>query len=248
MVRAEDAEGSGPPFAWSIGATLILILAGAGCTQTQSDYRYAGTGLPRPDLIVVHDFAVAPDEVRLRYGLVARVEEDFETERRSQQEQAVGQQVATALAESLVAEIRDLGLPAERASTATASGDVVAVDGQFVSIDQGDRTRRMIIGFGAGRSQVIVNVQVYDEAGERQQLLDEFQVDADSGRKPGMGPMVGVGVAAAAGVATAVATGAGVSVGAEALSDTVVADADRAAKGIAKQLAVFFTQEGWIAH
>jgi Domain of unknown function (DUF4410) len=227
-------------------ALLTLTLLVAGCTRVQPEQTYAGAPLPRPDLVLVDDFAVAPDEVELRYGLVARIEESFDTEPPSQQERDVGRQVAQALAESLVAEIRDLGLPAERAGTATASGQVLAIEGQFVSIDEGDRARRMVIGFGAGESKVVVNVQVFDRTGPEPRLLDEFQVDADSGRKPGMGPMAGVGVAAAS-VTTAVATSAGLSVGAEAISDSVVADADRAARGIAKQLAVLFAQEGWIA-
>jgi hypothetical protein len=33
----------------------------------------------------------------------------------------------------------------------------------------------------------------------------------------------------------------------ETISDTVVADADGAAQGIAKQLSSLFTQQGWIA-
>jgi Domain of unknown function (DUF4410) len=230
-----------------IAALLVLVHSVAGCTTRVQDERtYAGAPLPRPDLIVVHDFAVAPDEVGLRYGLVARIEESFDTEPRSEQERDVGRQVANALAESLVAEIRDLGLPAERAGTATASGQVVAIEGQFVSIDEGDRARRMVIGFGAGESKVVANVQVFDETPPSPQLLDEFQVDATSGHKPGMGPMAGAG-AAVAGVTTAIATSAGLSVASEAISDSVVADADRAARGIAKQLAVLFAQEGWIA-
>lgn len=218
-----------------------------GCTRVESGYEYSGSRLPRPDLIVVHDFAVAPDEVRLAQGLAARLEEMVDAQPRSQQELEVGRQVADALAAHLVSEIRDLGLPAERASGASPSGDVLAIDGQFVSVDQGNRTRRMVIGFGAGESDVIVNVQLYSETAQDQQLLDEFQVEGDSGYKPGMGPMAGAG-AAAGRLVTVAATSAGLSATSEALSDTVVADADRAAKGIAKQLAVFFAQEGWIAH
>jgi hypothetical protein len=46
-------------------------------------------------------------------------------------------------------------------------------------------------------------------------------------------------------VSAAVSTG--VQVATQTMSDTVVADADRAAKGIAKQLSSLFTQQGWIA-
>jgi hypothetical protein len=46
-------------------------------------------------------------------------------------------------------------------------------------------------------------------------------------------------------VATVV--GAGVHVADEAIGANVVADADRSAKGIAKQLSALFAQQGWIA-
>jgi hypothetical protein len=46
-------------------------------------------------------------------------------------------------------------------------------------------------------------------------------------------------------VATAVS--GGVQVASETISHTVAADADRTAKGIAKQLSSLFTQQGWIS-
>ena len=44
------------------------------------------------------------------------------------------------------------------------------------------------------------------------------------------------------------AVSGGAHVVSESLGANVVADADRAAKGIAKQLAVLFAQEGWVSH
>jgi hypothetical protein len=94
-------------------------------------------------------------------------------------EEQVGRQVARALAEKLVVEIRDMGLPAERGiGLPPGVGTGVIVTGQFVSIDQGNRTERVMIGLGAGRSDVRVLAQVFDVAAGRRTLADEIEVDA----------------------------------------------------------------------
>ena len=59
---------------------------------------------------------------------------------RTQQEMQVGHQVADAIADKLVIEIRDLGLPAERGSAVPAGTQhAVLIKGQLVSIDEGNR-------------------------------------------------------------------------------------------------------------
>lgn len=223
----------------------FTALALAGCTSVETDQQYAGPKLPRPDMIVVYDFATTPDEVQLGSGLIADVDEAMQSTPRTEQEQKAGQMVADAFARHLVAEIQDLGLPAERAAaSAPLAEGSVSVNGQFISIDEGNRTERMVIGLGAGRSDVRVNVQVYD-GGPGGTPLEQLEVDANSGRKPGAAEMLGVGAVAghlAFSAAAAVAT----DVASETLSASVEDDADRAAKGVAKHLAVFFTEQGWI--
>jgi hypothetical protein len=75
-------------------------------------------------------------------------------------------------------------------------------------------------------------------AGVPQPVL-QIEVDAKSGLKPGV-------VAAAPMGLTAVAVNATLGVVSEAASADVVADADRAASGLSKQLASYFGQQGWI--
>ena len=89
-----------------------------GCTQSSSQIETA-TMLPRPQVVVVQDFAVWPGEVQLDPGLSGTIDETLGANRlppRTAKEQQIGHQVASALAEKLVVEIRDLGLPAERGS------------------------------------------------------------------------------------------------------------------------------------
>ena len=119
-------------------------------------------------------------------------------------------------------------------------GTGLIVSGQFVSIDQGNRTERVMIGLGAGRSDVRVRAQVFDVAAGRRTLADEIEVDAKSGLQPGMAETMGAGALAGHFVTATLVSG-----GLQVADEAVVADADRASKGIAKQLASFFARQGW---
>ena len=63
----------------------------------------------------------------------------------------LGRKLGTLVANELVKEILALGMPAERANPQwPARINDLIIKGEFVSIDEGDRWKRMIIGFGAG--------------------------------------------------------------------------------------------------
>jgi hypothetical protein len=220
-------------------------LALSACTSVQTEDQYAGAKLPRPDVILVSVFAVSPDEVDLDRAPGADLMRAVEGTPRTKEEIDAGHQVARALAQELVYEIKDLGLNAQLSDQApTAGQQAVEIEGQFVSVDEGNRAERMIIGFGAGRSDVVVDVQVYGGQ-DGSQLLEKLSVDAKSGLKPGIAETFPVG-AVAGSVVVAAAVSTTVAVGSEEFGANVVADSDRAAKGIAKHLAVFFAEQGWI--
>jgi hypothetical protein len=201
-----------------IGCALGL-LAGCASTQMSNQNEYQGF-LPKPDVILVYDFAVSPDEVKQDSGISARIGEALNKEPRTVQERIIGRQVSSALAAHLVAEIRKLGLNAARTNGAQpTNGNTLAIKGQFVSIDEGNRTARLVIGFGLGRTDVRTEVQAYDISGGNKVLANSFEMNANSSSLP---------------------------VGSAEFSAGVEADADRTAKSIAKQLKYFFLAQNWI--
>ena len=229
-----------------------IALAGlavlAACTAAQSQIETGGQMLPRPQVVVVDTFAVSPDEVQLDEGLSTEIEQAVRERRgtsRTQQEIQAGRQVADAIADKLVLEIRDMGLQAERGrAPAPGTRNALLIKGQLVSIDEGNRTERVVIGLGAGRSDVRSQVQVYEVTPAGSRLVDTIEVDAKSGLTPGMAETMGVG-GLTGHLLVATLVGGGVHVADEAIGANVVADADRASKGIAKQLSALFAQEGW---
>lgn len=217
--------------------TMIGVLLLAACTSAETTSSASQT-LPAPDVVVVQVFAVSPDEVKLDAGLSAEIQQSMKGVSRTAQEQQAGQQVAEAIAYKLAAHISDLGLPAQVGVIAPAGAQrPLIISGQLVSIDEGNRTERMVIGLGLGRSDVRALAQVH-AAGVTQPVL-QIQVDAKSGLKPGVVTAAPMGLAA-------VAVNATLGVVSEAASADVVADADRAAAGLSKQLASYFGQQGWI--
>ena len=229
-------------------AALAGLLALAACTSTQSQMETTDAALPPPQIVVVDTFAASPDEVKLDEGLTTEIEQAVKERHgssRTQQEIEAGRQVADAIADKLVVEIQDMGLRAERGSALPAgTQNALLIKGQLVSIDEGNRTERVIVGLGAGRSDVRAHAQVYEVTPTGSRLVDTIEVDGKSGLTPGMAETMGVG-GLTGHLLVATAVSGGVHVVSEAMGANVVADADRAAKGIAKQLSALFAQEGW---
>lgn len=221
------------------------LLAACGPTRVQITQQTDAVGLPRPAAVYVYDFAVDPSEVKLDPGgplerIRERLSGDGNTDTQDQQSIALGHQVADGLAAALVRRITAMGLPAQRISRDQVPPvDAVAVGGQFVDVDEGNRVRRMAIGFHQGQSRVAAQVQLYRVTGSAaaSQLLN-FTAVAESPPLPGAAVTMGAG--AAVQVAGAAAAG-------KELGDTVQRDAGRLADTVANDLQKFFAKQAWTA-
>ncbi|MEE8075800.1 MAG: DUF4410 domain-containing protein, partial [Candidatus Binatia bacterium] len=124
------------------------------------------------------------------------------------------------------------------------------VKGRFVSIDEGNMTQRMVIGFGMGRSVVRAEGKIYQPTPQGPRLVGQFDSEVKSGRKPGMGPMVGVGAAAGT-VATAAAMSGGIGATSEVadalpFSASLEANVRKMAKDLARKAARSHVVQGWL--
>lgn len=243
MASGPDRSRAG---AW---AALFALALGAGCASTDVSMssEYSGA-LPRPQQILIFPFATSPDEVQLDWSPTVAGVWRLEGLSSNQEDQKVAHAVQQALAQRLAAKVQAFGLPAQVASgdPAPPSGPTIAVTGQFLAIDEGNRAERVVIGLGAGRSDVRTAVQVSEVFPEGRRLVDQFDVDAKSGRKPGAAETMGMG-AAAGHLAVSAAVTAGGVVASEAFGDDVEADAERTAAKIASVLQSLFQRQGWIA-
>jgi hypothetical protein len=192
----------------------------------------------------VHDFAISADEVSLDSAVDIRLLHDLERVSQTEEQLRIGHAAAQALAAELVVAIRKLGMPAQRADDASGPpGNALAIEGQIVSIVEGNSLRRVVIGLGVGATEVKTLVQVYALKPPGSKLWQSFETTAQSSRQPGMAETMGVGAAVMG--ARALAIGASAEIGSQ-YGESVAADARRTADVIANKLARLFADQGWI--
>lgn len=233
-------------------ATLLLMVSVGGCAQTvvqpKYEHRTPAASVIRPSQVLVYDFALTDADVRENQGLFATVGNAMSGTTKSDREMAIAQKVQLRMAEDLVAGIRALGLPAQRAERgAELPPNAVAVTGVFLKIDEGDRLQRTALGFGAGQSTVNAKVAVFASSPGTPITLLEFSTHADSGAAPGALVTGGVGAAASGGMTAGIAAtnmGIGAAKGHRSQVEQMTA---RSADQAVAYLSQYFAQQGWIS-
>lgn len=226
----------------SIVALAVLSgCASSGVTQSQS--HATQERIPRPDLIIVYDFAATPADVDATAWITGRYSQR-ETPQTAEEVQ-LGRQLGALVADRLVREISAMGMPAQRAGSGPQAriGDVL-ITGQLVTIDEGSRAGRVLIGFGKGSGELRTHVEGYrvEQGGHR--LLGSREIKAEGGKQPDMiVPAIG---AVAMSSPVGLVVGGVMAVTKESGPETIQAAANRTAEEIAKELRVAFRREGWI--
>jgi len=119
--------------------------------------------------VYVRDFLfdsqnLKPDEGLLgrREGPVGRLLQGLKP---SEDPAAKARELVTLLSNTIVAELNNAGIRASRFEpSALTPQDGLLVGGEFLEVDEGNRMRRAMVGFGAGSEEVKVQVEVYDLA------------------------------------------------------------------------------------
>jgi hypothetical protein len=231
------------------GAVLLAgSLFASGCASAATALQSAGP-LPQvhADVIYVSAFEISPDLVKLDGGMAQKIKSMASGESSAQQQQQTALAARDALANEIVAELRKQGLNAVRADGPVPAGrNAIVVEGRIDTIDAGSRRRRILIGLGAGKSEVGATIALsFVPANGAPQALATFEAKADSGHMPGVAETAGVG-AAAGHVAVSAAAGGGLHGASEAKHNTVTSDADKLARSIAKQLGQAAQENGWM--
>jgi hypothetical protein len=224
----------------------LLVLGACAPTTVEPQQDYSGSALPRPDRVIVYNFAVSPDEVELDQGLSAELVRSLQSASTTEQERMAGQQVARAIAGTLVGEIINTGLYAEPAQESPPFPDnVVLIKGQILSIDEGNRTLRTLIGLGAGGTAVEADAQVLylAQGTTTPRLIENMQAAARSDRLPGVGETLFPGE-----LLINLVTGAAGAAADETFGANVEADGKRMGRQVADNVAPVFAGQGWIAY
>lgn len=224
---------------------LVPIALVAGCASTKvTDREIVVTEkVPRPDHILIYDFAATPADVPADSSLAAaatastpQTPEQIETGRR------VGAAIATRVAEK----VRRMGLPAERASTQSAPqiNDIV-IRGYLLSIAEGSTAKRVAIGFGAGASELSVAVEGYQMTAQGLRKLGSGAGASGGSTTPGAAVPAGVAIVTANPIGLVVGTGIK-GYGEVSGGSRIEGRVEKIAQEIAKQMEPRFRDQGWI--
>jgi len=113
--------------------------------------------------------------------------------------QVLARELVASMSASLVKELTNAGLNTRRLAPGTpipTSGWLVR--GVFTDVSQGNQLRRAVIGFGAGKTDLQVLVDINDLAQGAPRPFYELNTTADSGQAPGAGPTILLGPAGVA--------------------------------------------------
>ena len=225
---------------------LFAMIVVCGCAKTEVTERqeYKGGKIPRPGHIWVYDFAATPAEVPADSALAGKPVEHPTPQ--TPEQIATGRQVGALIASQLVEEIQGMGLPAKQASSGTKPeiNDLV-IRGYLLSVDEGDATKRVAVGFGSGASHLTVAAEGFQMTAQGLRKLGGGKAESGGGKTPG--GAVGVAALVATGNPVGLIVGGGAKAyGEYSGSSKIEGRAKEMAKLIAEKVKPKFQEQGWI--
>ncbi len=220
----------------------LLLIAGCASTKVTSRQRLVAGDLPRPEHIWVYDFVATPADVPADSAFTGQ----YETVPQTSEQIATGRDLGAQIASELVRRIREMGLPAARATALTRPqlNDLV-FKGYLLSIDEGSAAKRIAIGFGSGSSQLRTGVEGFQVTAQGLRKLGSGALDSGGSKAPGAG--VSLGTAIASGNPAGLIVSIGMKAyGEESGKSRIEGRAEETAKEIADVLEKRFQEQSWV--
>ncbi len=227
-----------------VALILLAVAAGFGCASagvTETRQYAEESEVAKPSVVLVYDFSTTAADVMVD----TRGPKIIGGDGTHAEKDELSRQVAKALSESLVEQLGERGIQARRADAGTLPPlNALLVKGRFLTMDEGDRTSRVVVGFGAGSSELRIVVEVFQATASGVRPLSEAQAEASGSKMPGLAIPVAGG--AAAGTAAVSATISGVMNVTREARGGLEADAARLAEKIADRAKAFYERRGWL--
>jgi hypothetical protein len=222
----------------------VFLVTGCASTTVTGRERIVKEKLPRPDHIFVYDFVANPADVPADSVVAGQVAEP--TTPLTPEEIEEGHQLGIGIAAQLAQQLREMGLPAEQAvpDSKPQINDIV-IRGYLLSIDEGSATKRVMIGFGSGSSQLTTAVEGFQMTADGLRKIGSGKVQSGGSKGPGAALGI-VGFIATANPAGLIVSGGMKAYGEVSGSSKIQGRAKATAKLIADQLKIRAQQEGWI--
>jgi Domain of unknown function (DUF4410) len=225
----------------------VITVAGCASTNVTQQTPMSNPGLARPNQIWVYDFVAAPSDMPADSSLAGQV--GAPSTPATSEEIETGRKYGAMIAQELVKDIQNMGMPAIEAGPGSSPqvGDGV-IRGYIVSTEgggAGGMVKRMVIGFGAGTAEMDTVVEGYVMTSQGLRKLGSGTLTSSGNKTPGLVVPAAVAIAAANPVGLIVVGGVkiyGAASGRTGLEGRAKATADE----IAAQLKIRFQDRGWI--
>lgn len=177
--------------------TLLTLDVYAATKITDRDKIVSGE-IPKPSHIWVYDFSATASDIPTESELAGQ-HANHDTPQTTDQV-AAGRKVGAEIAAEMIKQFQAMGLPADRATAETKMqiNDIV-IRGHLVSEVEGSEKKRVLIGFGAGGSELKAAVEGFQMTAEGLQKLGSATTDSTEG-------IAGKSPGAAAGALSLIAT------------------------------------------
>ncbi len=175
-----------------LAAALCLLLTACNTAKVTNQADIGPVPTMRPATVYVADFDLDVGEIKSQ-GIMSSV-----TARPlfsvlphplgvlPQDKASTAHELVELMATSLVKDLTAAGFQAQRISADTGlPSDGWLLRGVFTQVDEGNRLRRAIIGFGAGKTEMQVETKLDDLSQGPPQPFYEVDTSAESGKMPG---------------------------------------------------------------
>jgi hypothetical protein len=227
---------------------VVAMLAGCASTNVTAQTPVTAPALARPNQIWVYDFVAAASDMPADSSLAGQV--GAPSTPPTPEEIETGRKFGAMIAQELVKDIQNMGMPAIEAGPGSSPqvGDGV-IRGYIVSTEGGGAggfARRFVIGFGAGTAEMDTVVEGYVMTPQGLRKLGSGTLTSSGNKMPGMVVPAAVTIATGNPIGLIVVGGAkliGATSGRTGLEGRAKSTADE----IAAQLKIRFQDRGWIA-
>ncbi len=186
-------------------ATLCAVLCGCGTARVAARQEIGTAPKAKPAMIYVADFDVS--NIKSERGMVPSLPKapgplgDIvpPLPGTPKDPKVLARELVDSMSSSIVKNLGKAGLNARRLSaTEVVPTSGWLVRGVFTDVNQGNQLHRAVIGFGMGKTDLQVLVDIKDLTQGPPKLFYELTTNADSGKAPGAGPTIVLGPAGVA--------------------------------------------------
>ncbi len=186
--------------------TFCAALCGCGTAKVSGRHEIGAAPAPKPTMIYVADFDLDASKIKSEPGMLPTPKLPGPLGNilppppgTPKDPQVLARDLVDSMSASLVNDLTKAGVNARRlAPGAPIPTSGWLVRGVFTDVNQGNQLSRAVIGFGSGKTDLQVLVDLNDLAQGAPKRFYELNTTADSGKAPGAGPTIVLGPAGVA--------------------------------------------------